>query len=301
MIDKKNVVIVIVTYQPDLKILYELILALKSQINSIVIVDNNSSKELFPGLNKQILSMVKVHPQKQNYGIAKAHNIGIDWAKRNGAEFVLLMDQDSQPDIDMVENLLKVFELYTDAACAGPRYMDVRQNNPPPFIRISGLKLHRCICETDKSIVPVDYMISSGCMIPIKVLEEVGGMSEDLFIDYVDIEWGIRAKSKGYQSYGVCAAKMQHSLGEEPIKFFGKSIPLHSPLRHYYHFRNAVHLYKQNYVPLNWKIVDGWRLILKYGFYTLFAKPRFEHWKMMTIGLIHGILGKSGKYMDDSS
>jgi len=120
-------------------------------------------------------------------------------------------------------------------------------------------------------------------------------MREDLFIDYVDIEWGLRARHQGFQSYGVCSAYMRHSLGDHPINFFGKNIPLHSPLRHYYHFRNAVLLYREAWVPLNWKLVDGWRLCLKYVFYSLFAKPRMAHWRMMTLGLWHGLKGKTGK------
>lgn len=54
-------------------------------------------------------------------------------------------------------------------------------------------------------------------------------------------------------------------------------------------------LYKEPWVPLNWKLVDGWRLCLKYVFYSLFAKPRMAHWRMMTLGVWHGLAGKAGK------
>ncbi|MGZ4960718.1 MAG: glycosyltransferase family 2 protein, partial [Methylomonas sp.] len=211
------------------------------------------------------------------------------------AEFILLMDQDSIPASDMVEKLVSAISKQPSPAAVGPRYLDERQDNPPPFIRVCGLHLERCICSTEESVVPVDYLIASGCLIPMKVLDKVGGMRDDLFIDYVDIEWGLRARHHGFQSYGVCSAHMQHSLGEHPIKFFGKNIPLHSPLRHYYHFRNAVLLYKEAWLPLNWKLVDGWRLILKYFFYSLFAEPRISQWRMMTLGVWHGLNGKSGK------
>jgi rhamnosyltransferase len=124
-------------------------------------------------------------------------------------------------------------------------------------------------------------------------------MREDLFIDYIDIEWGLRAKAKGFQSFGVCDAEMYHSLGEEPISLLGKKFPNHSPLRHYYHFRNAIHLYKESWVPLNWKLVDGWKLLQKFGFYSLFGKPRRDHFMMMSRGLLHGLLGKSGCFKSD--
>jgi rhamnosyltransferase len=69
---------------------------------------------------------------------------------------------------------------------------------------------------------------------------------------------------------------------------------VHTPLRHYYHFRNAVWLYRQNWVPRNWKWVDGYRLLLKYVFYSLFARPRVTHWRMMTLGIWHGLRGRAG-------
>jgi rhamnosyltransferase len=237
----------------------------------------------------------------ENRGIADAQNVGIQWARNREAEFVLLMDQDSIPAPDMAEKLISAISEQPSPAAAGPRYLDERQDNPPPFIRVRGLRLERCACSTEESVVPVDYLIASGCLIPMSVLDKVGGMRNDLFIDYVDIEWGLRARRHGFQSYGVCSAHMQHSLGENPIKFFSKNIPLHSPLRHYYHFRNALLLYKEPWVPLNWKLVDGWRLCLKYVFYSLFAKPCMAHWRMMTLGVWHGLAGKTGKLVRGAS
>lgn len=286
---------IIVTYHPDLDLLNKQLSLLIPQVANIVLVDNGSSNDLVKWNNQREQKASDVITLGENLGIASAHNKGIEWARSRGAEYVLLMDQDSLPAPNMVEKLISIISIETLPAAVGPRYLDERQNNPPPFIRIQGLKLERCACISENSVVPVDYLISSGCLIPMEALDKVGGMREDLFIDYVDIEWGLRARYNGLQSYGVCSAHMQHNLGEDPIKFFGKNIPLHSPLRHYYHFRNAVILYKEAWLPINWKLVDGWRLCLKYGFYTLFAKPRRTHWYMMTLGIWHGLTGKMGK------
>jgi rhamnosyltransferase len=121
-------------------------------------------------------------------------------------------------------------------------------------------------------------------------------MLEDLFIDYVDIEWALRAKHNGFQSFGVANAFMSHSLGDAPIFFLGKPYPARSPLRHYYMFRNGVWLYRQSYLPLNWKIVDAWSLTLKFFFYCLFASPRITHLRMMLRGVVHGLTGRMGRY-----
>lgn len=289
------VVAIVVTYHPDPDLLGAQLTRLAPQVTDVVLVDNGSPCDLVAWNAQREPAAAAVIALGENRGIAAAHNAGIQWARNRRAEFVLLMDQDSIPAPDLVERLASALSEQSSPAVVGPRYLDERQDNPPPFIRIRGLTLERCACSTEDSVVPVDYLISSGCLIPMSVLDKVGGMRDDLFIDYVDIEWGLRARHHGYQSYGVCSAHMQHSLGDHPIKFFGKNIPLHSPLRHYYHFRNAVLLYKEPWVPLNWKLVDGWRLCLKYVFYSLFAKPRMAHWRMMTLGVWHGLVGNAGK------
>jgi rhamnosyltransferase len=294
-----SILAIVVTYNPGMDVLFRQIQSMSRQGVRSVLVDNKSGIDVsqwnasLPAPAHHVISL------EDNMGIAHAHNVGIAWAKAQGFQYVMLMDQDSVPGDGMVANLLQCAASRQAAdgkvGAVGPRYFDPRQNNPPPFLTIRGLKLHRFTCEEGVPEVPVDYLISSGSLIPIETLDAVGGMREDLFIDYVDIEWGLRAGHHGYQSYGVCSAKMEHSLGDNPVRFFKGNIPIRSPLRHYYHFRNAVLLYRSRWLPLNWKLVDGSRLILRYGFYTLFAKPRFTHWRMMTLGMVHGLINRSGK------
>jgi rhamnosyltransferase len=294
------VVAIVVTYNPDLDLLAAQLTLLKPQVTSVILVDNGSSSDVADWNSAQQVSATAVIALGDNFGVAAAHNAGIQWARDQNAQYVLLMDQDSLPEADMVQKLISGLVGPLSAA-AGSRYLDPRQNNPPPFIQVKGLALQRCACAAENSIVPVDYLVSSGCLIPLSVLEKIGDMRDDFFIDYVDIEWGLRARHHGFQSYGVCSARMRHNLGDRPIKFLGKHVPLHSPLRHYYHFRNAVILYKESWVPWNWKLVDGWRLCLKYAFYSIFAKPRSIHFRMMSLGIWHGLLGRCGKLSERRS
>lgn len=296
------VVGILVTYEPDLVALNTLLRSLRQQLSKIIVVDNGSSIDIEASINHNEFedSWCQVVPLHSNLGISVAQNVGIDLANKAGGTFVILFDQDSEPAIGMVQELLDVAtaKLLMGVAVAGvgPRYTDTRQNNPPPFIRVRGISVERQRCYSERTVVEVDYLISSGCLIPMATLEAIGAMREDLFIDYVDIEWGMRAKKAGYQSFGVCGAQMRHNLGDEPIDFFGRKIPCHSPLRHYYHFRNAVRLYCETGLPWNWKLADGWRLLLKYGAYTLLTKPRRKHWWMMSVGIVHGLTGRMGKF-----
>jgi rhamnosyltransferase len=292
-----KVVAVAVSYNPMAGEIERLLNSVLPQVDLAVVVDNGSlenMRERLPPLpgKLEILSL------DENYGIATALNRGIAWARAQNATHVLLLDQDSELAPDAVSRLLDVsVRLESNGVkvgAVGARYYDPRQDNPTPFIRVRGLRLERFHSDSPDAIFPVDYLITSGSLIPLASLDAVGGMDESLFIDYVDIEWGIRANARGYQSYGVCGAMMHHNLGEAPIRFWGRNLPLHSALRHYYHFRNAVALYRRGFVPLNWKLVDGYRLVLKFCFYSVFAKPRLQHIYLMSLGIWHGLTGRSG-------
>ncbi|NTV13881.1 MAG: glycosyltransferase family 2 protein [Desulfobulbaceae bacterium] len=295
-----KVVAVVATYEPDTELLTHLLERLASQVTHVIVVDNGSAMDVAKWLAARNDPRLHCLPLGNNLGVATAQNSGIGWARQHGADFVVLFDQDSEPAPDMIEKLLAAAAAMTAkgyaVAAVGPRYLDVRHNNPPPFVRARGLQLEYCDCGETDAVIPVDYLISSGCLMPMATLATVGDMTDALFIDYVDIEWGLRAKHLGYQSFGVCNAAMRHNLGDQPIVFLGRLIPQHNPLRHYYQFRNAVWLYRQSWPPLNWKLIDVRSLLLKYCFYALFVKPRWKHFKMMTLGLWHALRGKGGRF-----
>jgi rhamnosyltransferase len=298
-VTEEMVVGVIVTYYPSVGPLSDLLSALQPQVDSVVVVDNGSPESFKVWLSERVDTSVQGVFLDENRGIAAAQNVGVRWARERYASHVLLLDQDSLPASDMVARLLdaagRMAARGHKVAAVGPRFLDERRQNPPPFTQVRGVRVRRQNCDDASSVVPVDCLIASGCLIPTPVLDVVGMMQEDLFIDYVDIEWGLRAKQHGFESFGVCAAQMGHDLGDEPIRFVGRAFPARSPLRHYYILRNAVWLYGHASFPLNWKLADGWRLLLKYVFYSLFARPRLTHLRMMTLGIWDGLNSRLGR------
>ncbi len=289
---------VVVAYFPDPDRLHALCDELHAQGANVVVIDNTPPMStVVPSLalNARWLS------QGGNSGIASAHNRGIREALREGYRHVLLMDQDSQPEPDMLARLLAAERALLAAgrrvAAVAPVFDEPRQRVASHFIRLEGWRIRKLCCVDREQRIAADYVISSGCLIRTEVLRDVGEMDDSLFIDYVDIEWGLRALMRGYRCFGVCAAHMRHELGEPPagLPFSRhKRYPVHSPLRHYYLFRNALLLYRRDYVPLAWKLNDAWRLVLKFGFYSLVTPPRLSHFRMMLLGVWHGLRGRAG-------
>lgn len=301
-----GVTAIVVSYRPELQALLSLLRLLRPQVDRIVLVDNGSGDAVRDAMRREVTDVV-FEPLwlDRNLGVASAQNLGIARALKLGAEYVILFDQDSLPKPDMVACLLREAERLqregVALAAVGPRYVDARQNNPPPFIQIRWGRVLRQPCDHKSDVVEVAYLISSGCLIPANALERVGWMRDELFIDYVDIDWGLRARQCGLRSFGCCGALMHHQLGDQPIRRFGREFPARSPLRHYYMVRNGVWLYTRTSLPFGWKIADGVRLFLRFGFYVLFATPRAAHLGMMLKGVVHALRGRMGPLERSSS
>lgn len=295
-LETAGVTAVVVTYRPEADNLRRMLLALAPQVRAICVVDNSDDG------HSQILSDaiggLGAHQIRlgRNCGIGYAQNVGIGWAMDHGATHVLLMDQDSVPAADMVAQLMAALGRCDAPAVVGPSYRDPRNGHVDAFVRIEGLRRRKIECTSAHSLVEVDALIASGCLIPVTVLRTVGLMRAELFIDYVDIEWGLRARKLGVRSYGVFAARMDHTLGDRRIQFGRRRVLAHSPIRHYYQVRNTVWFLKQSTASTAWRILDVKRLLQMFAVYSVARAPRLAHTKMMGIGLWHGLFGRTGSY-----
>lgn len=296
---------IVVTYNPDEFKLIASLSALLSQAQDIVIVDNDSTcdvAEIIQRLDKACFNRINLIKLQHNGGLGKAFNTGITVARNLNAAFVLLMDQDSIPESDM---LRKLHDAYQDLEKQGisvgavaPRYRDSASSQLSQFVRISRFGLARISSDGSINQLRADFLISSGSLIPMHVLDQVGKMDAGLFIDHIDTEWCFRAQSKGFALYGVCDAIMQHTLGDKQIRFWWgrwRNISFHRPFRYYYMFRNSMLLWHRPYMPAAWKRADMVRVLYLFCFFTLFSPNRLTNLRMMIKGLRDGINKHTGK------
>jgi rhamnosyltransferase len=87
---------------------------------------------------------------------------------------------------------------------------------------------------------------------------------------------------------------MAHRLGEDRYHFFGMSIGVPSPIRHYYQFRNTIIMFNRSYVPLSFKCKYMIILLFKLFFFSIFVKPRAIRFKMMSKGILDAMKGVKG-------
>lgn len=289
---------VVVTYEPRVDALQG-VRALAPQVDHLVVVDNGSgaaSEAYFAGLPVQ----AQVLRLGDNLGVGAGHNAGIARARELGARYVLLMDQDSVPESDMVERLVEGDERLRGEGCrvgaVGPVYFDQRVGKSWPFYRLEGFGVRGHECG-DAPQVACDFLISSGTLVRLDVLDEVGPMPEGYFLEHVDTEWCLRARHRGYELFGICAARMLHALGDDAVDvpLIGRRVQVYRPYRHYYLFRNAVLLARAPHAPARWCWHELLRLAKRFAFFGLLVPPRLPRVGWMLKGAWHGLRGLEGR------
>lgn len=293
-----SVCAVVVAYYPEPAELRALLGALLGQVAATVVVDNTSpgSPRAVPA---QIEGATDVLRQTCNVGLAAAQNLGIGWARLRGYRYVLILDQDSLPAYGMVAALLQALQRLGatgKVAAVGPRFHDSLEDRDAPFVRIGFPFNRKRYCEREEQTVGADFLISSGALIPMAVLDAVGDMDAGLFIDNVDLEWSFRARARGYGLHGVCGATMHHRLGDtrHPLPLWLGPVVVHGSERLYYMMRNRVTLYRMQHTPAVWVAQDVPRVLVKLFLFGALIGPRGRHVRYMLRGLWDGLCGKKG-------
>lgn len=294
---------IIILFNPDLEHLDIFLENLLLQVDSIILVDNSPKDSKNRGLPDKFLSLNKIIyiDLLDNRGIAFAHNKGIQKAKDLNHEYVIIFDQDSNIEDDFIASLIaldnKLLKEGHKVAAVGPAYIDIKTNQIAPAIRFNGLKVIRDIPISNKDYTKADYIISSGSLIRISTLEKIGFMKDDLFIDYVDVEWGLRAKIMGYSCYIANKVIMHHSIGDKSIRvpIFDKHINIHSNFRKYFIIRNAIYLILYSDLPLNWRLVQIPKTIMYFIFLLIYIKPRLDNVKIFYLSFKDAILKNMSK------
>ena len=298
----RSVGTIVVTYNPDSETLLLQLSRLKSQVEKIYIVDNGSQNahEVVNAASK--VESTTIHLCDDNYGLGRAHNIGIQACRDAGHDAVLILDQDTIPHEHMVSTLVKSLDHLSQTSprtsAVGSRYIGA-SGQSSFFVQFSGFRFQKHYCAKSKfnDVIPADMLISSGSLIPMNAIDAIGNMDEALFIDHIDTEWFLRAKSAGWQAFGVCDAVMEHHLGESTLHVWWgrwRSLPIHSAFRYYYIYRNSILLYQRRYVNHAWRRADIIRLILMAFILPLSSKQTLKCFRMIFLGIIHGLNGKTG-------
>lgn len=295
---------IIITYNPDVDTIKRQYASLLGQVNQIVYVDNNSQdiSVLKAALEKFTTSSCKVHIiyNAENMGLGYAQNQGINQAKKDKCTHVLILDHDSILLENFVCRLLekedKLLKAGQKVGAIGPVYYNEKTGEIYPITKYTGPFIKRIIPENEP--VEASFLISSGCLIRLDVVNDVGLMNEDLFIDYIDVEWSFRARNKGYKLYADPNSRMSHTIGDKRTSVFGRTISVHSPIRRYYLYRNSIFMIRCSYISWGYKLRELTFNVLRFCVFMLLSSDRKTYFKYSLKGFRDGLKGKMGKYKD---
>ena len=296
---------IVVTFNPDIALLVQQIESSVKQLDYLLIVDNNSSnvKSIVEALNgNHIFSAVEICMLPKNIGLAAGQNIGIKKAKSLNFSHVILFDQDSLIEDKFVMKLLeceeKLIKLNHKVAAVGPVFFDPTNGVHYPATVYRGPFISK-IRFDDLEYTQATFIIASGCLIRIEVLIIIGIMCEDLFVDYIDVEWSLRAKSQGYAVFMTKNARMAHTVGDKRISIAGRTISVHGPVRRYYLIRNSFMMLRKSYVPLGYKVREIIFNMLRFlvGLFQSKEKNVFIYYSFK--GFMDGVRGKFGPFNAD--
>jgi len=206
----------------------------------IIVTDNHSTDgtELF--IKSQ--SGVKMISHRENYGYAKANNIGAVVAK---GEFILFLNNDTTLYPDFIEKLVRDFRKNTIVAPAQIRPWDKDNKGYAGFgMDVFGYPFSDQIASKTKLF----YADGAAIFIRKDDFLKIGMFDEDLFIFQEDIDLSWRAQIMGYKIERNKAAKYKH--------FGGATIPgrqtkdkkyISSYFRRYLNEKNVIRNMLKNY------------------------------------------------------
>ena len=274
---------VIVTYNPEPEVLGALLGALDHQECSYVIVDNHSGNvSAIRAISATHSRCLAFEAQAENVGLAAALNIGIEYVRSLGFHQVLLFDQDSGiPDgfcSGMASAMTRAQGAFPHRVAAiGPRVEDPDTGRATPFRRFdTWWPAPERSAREDLGLIETGFLITSGTLIVLAALDDIGGMLDKYFIDNIDLEWCFRALHQGYRIFGVDQPRLLHRIGERSRNPLVKSgvVVKHSPLRYYYSTRNRIHLHRQAHAPWAWRFRDTIRFVLKTSYLLATSSQR---------------------------
>jgi hypothetical protein len=189
--------------------------------NVKVLVVDNASSDGTPEAIRAEFSSVELLVNPTNLRFAGGNNVGIRHALKHGADYVLLLNNDTTVERDFTVHLVHAAEADPRIGMIGPK---IYYYDDPNRIWFAGGRIewwkgwisHIGIRENDSGQhdeqKPVDYL--TGCCMLVKraVVEQVGLLDERYFMYGEDADWCVRARRAGYVLAYVPAAKIWHKL-----------------------------------------------------------------------------------------
>lgn len=224
---------------PDTSKCIDSLLKINNPSFKIVIVDNCSDDDSAENLRKEFPQLIHLQTTT-NLGYAGGMNLGIKFALKNNADFILISNNDMVYSKDFFEPLIQTINSSDKIGVVSPKvlYMHDKEKiycagGDFNFLRASGVAGFRNKNTKFYGLVNRKITMAEGSCFLAKreVFERCGLIREDFFMYFEDLEFSDRVRK--YFEIWYCSDSIVYHKGGA-----GASWSLHSPLYYFYYTRN---------------------------------------------------------------
>jgi len=218
----------------------------------VIVVDNGSVDGSVEAIQAQFPAVTLIETG-ENLGYTGGNNAGLRYTLARGADYVLLLNNDTEVAPDSVSRLVDAAEADPSVGVAGPT---IYYYDRPDVIWSAGGAIDwrqgwTHMVGLDESDIgqlghePREVDFVTGCALLIKkaVLERVGLLDDRFFAYYEETEWCVRIARAGYRIIHVPQAKIWHKISP--------GAQSDSPVVHYYMTRNRLLFLKATGAAVN--------------------------------------------------
>lgn len=187
----------------------------------VVVVDNGSTDDSVATIRERHPE-VTVLEARRNLGFTGGNNLGLRWALDCGADYALLLNNDTELTASFLTLLVAAAEEDPRIGIASPLIL---YHDRPDTIwsaggRIDWLRGSASMIGLDEldrgqfGTTPHNVDFVTGCALLVKadVMRRLGLLDERFFAYYEDTEWCVRARHAGYRTVLVPRARIWHKI-----------------------------------------------------------------------------------------
>lgn len=295
-----NVCAVIVAHNAD-ETLAANTLALLNQLNHIYLIDNGSDAhhaEKLRSLSRKDPRITLLYCKENN--LSKAQNMGISAARKDNYAWVLLLDDDSQANDDMLIQMKQAYEAQDSKTSIGliaPKMIDQNTQRTTHYIMPHykvGFKKREAAGDAFTGCL---FVIASGSLIPMSTFDHIGMMDESFVIDYIDKEFCLRLNQMGLLILVAPSAVLHHTIGQcQDHTLLGKTVTTtnHPASRRHTIYRNRLRTITRYAFSIPSFVTHD---ILAIGYdlmrIILFEADKSEKLRAIASGVCDAILGRN--------